>query len=367
MRTDFSTSFTSDMGPELAQHYIEWLPFGRAAITETIREFAATERIKDTLGLNGNGGDAATIRAAWVDPWYPYLERTGKMMRPYLVSLCLEGYGRDRADYKHEVALAEIIHSSSLILDDIVDDSMYRRGGPSAHQMVGVLAAGAAGSAWLNVGFEIVWRDRDLLGANVANRIIEELAWEHFVTGLGATLDVTWPWVGGNYLPGEYLQQILHRSASYTYRLPFKIGGLSAGAPDSEVTALGQLGEQIGLAFQIIDDILNVESSDAHWGKEKAEDLTQGKINLQVMVALERGNEKQKARLSDILAKHTRDPEELSEAVSILKETGALDECRKIAGGLQADALSLIDSLSMNEINKRRLRELTDYILRRSR
>jgi len=367
MRTDFSTSFTRDMGPELDEHYLAWLPFGREAIAQTIRDIAGPECVKDVLGLDGSGGDAETIRAAWVDPWYPYLERTGKMLRPYLVSFCLEAYGRDPSDYRHQVALAEFVHSSSLILDDIVDDSRFRRGGPSAHQMVGILAAGAAGSAWLNVGFEIVWRDRELLGLRVADRIIEELAWEHFVTGLGTTIDVTWPWTGGVHECDEYLQQILHRSASYTYRLPLKIGGLTAGAPESEITKLANFGQQVGLAFQIIDDVLNVQPADEHWGKETAEDIAQGKVTLQVMLALERSDDSQKKRLSDILASHTSDPLILAEAVSILEDTGAIEECRKIAGSLQAEALAIVDTLTIDEIHKCRLRELTEYILQRTR
>ena len=135
-------------------------------------------------------------------------------------------------------------------------------------------------------------------------------------------------------MPAEYLQQILHRSASYTYRLPLKIGGLSSGAPDSEIANLAKVGEQIGLAFQIVDDILNVDSSDEHWGKAKAEDLSQGKITLQVILALERGSEKQKERLSQILMRHTTDPGELSEAVLILKDTGAVKVLEKYAPGI---------------------------------
>jgi geranylgeranyl pyrophosphate synthase len=369
MRSDFSTSFTRDMAPELAKHYLGWLPFGREAIATTIREFVKPDSLKQFLGLNGNIDDSeiATSHGAWLDPWQPYLQRTGKMLRPYLTSFSLEAYGRDPKDYPHQVAMAEFVHSSSLILDDIVDDSRFRRGGPSAHSQVGVLAAGAAGSVWLNLGFEIVWRDRVRLGERAARRIIEELAWEHFVTGLGTTLDLTWPLTGGGHTANEYLQEIMHRSASYTYRLPLKIGALAAGADDAEVAKLATFGQQVGLAFQIIDDVLNVSSTDKHWGKEIAEDITQGKITLQVILAREHGTEKQRTRLSQILASGSRDPDVLAEAVSILEATGGLEGSRSIAAALQAEALSIVDSLQISESHRSRLREFTDYVLRRTR
>src|SRR5262249_40882327 len=155
-------------------------------------------------------------------------------------------------------------------------------------QMHGVLVAGASASAWLNLAMEIAWHDIDRLGADTTRRLIEAIAWEHFVTGLGTTIDVTWAWEKSlDHSPAEYLRQVVHRSTSYTYRLPLKIGAITAGADDQQVAALSQYGEKLGLAFQLVDDVLNVAPADEHWGKEVAEDISQGKITLQVLLALQ--------------------------------------------------------------------------------
>lgn len=368
MRSEFSTDFVRDMDPVLGEHYTQWLPYCRESIAATIDELAHPDAFPRTLGIDNGHVDRDLLHSACVAPFRSYLRRSGKMLRPYLVCLCLEAYGRDPRTRPREVALAEIIHSSSLILDDVADDSTYRRGDLTAHQQVGMLVAGAVGSEWLNLGFEVVWRDRESLGSRITSRLIEELAWEHFVTGLGTTVDCIWPWQEKtNCLPGEYLQQVVHRSTSYTYRLPLKIGGLTADVPESEVAKLSAFGEQVGLGFQIVDDLLNVKPADEHWGKEVAEDIVQGKLTLQVILALERAEGARRARLLEILRSGTHVQSELQEAVGVLEETGALEECRRLATELRDGALKIADDLGMDEIYRRRLKALACYVLRRTR
>ncbi|MBC7806832.1 MAG: polyprenyl synthetase family protein [Akkermansiaceae bacterium] len=368
MRNDFSTDFTRDMGTDLADHYLRWLPFIRESILSLLADYANPNVRARTWGIAEQGSDPAFLDDNLVAPFRSYLQRSGKMLRPYLVCWCLEAYGGDPSLRPCQVALAEVIHSSSLILDDIVDDSPFRRGDQTAHRMVGVLIAGAAGSGWLNTGFDIVWRDRDLLGERVTARLMEELAWEHFVTGLGTTVDLTWAWKATmDHPPEEYLQQVVHRSTSYTYRLPMKIGGLVADASESEIAKLAAFGEQIGLAFQLIDDVLNVKPTDAHWGKEVAEDIGQGKITLQILMALGRASVPDRQRLIDILRARTADPAERAVAVAILEDTGALDDCRRLAHQLYEEASRIIEDMAVDVQAQRRLQDFAAYIVKRGR
>jgi geranylgeranyl diphosphate synthase type I/geranylgeranyl diphosphate synthase type II len=220
----------------------------------------------------------------------------------------------------------------------------------------------------LNLAFEIVWHDRNLLGPETAGHIIEEIAWEHFVTGLGTVLDVTWPWNRRtDHLPEEYLQQVVHRTGSYSYRMPLKIGGLAAAVPESEVARLASFGEQLGLAFQIIDDVLNVRPGDEYWGKEVAEDVAQGKINLQVILALRAAEPEERRRLEEILNSRSHDPTMLAEAVRVIETSGALEESRNIARRLRDEAVSIVDTLQMDEVHRHRLKALAEYVLRRTR
>ncbi|HEX4620473.1 MAG TPA: polyprenyl synthetase family protein, partial [Myxococcaceae bacterium] len=205
----YDDAFLQEMAAPLAQHYLHWFSFCREAVLSTVDSFAESDPLRQYLGLQPDQLDRARVSEAWLRPFRSYLTRSGKFVRPYLVCLCMEGYGRDPRTLPRMVALAEVIHSSSLILDDIADDSLLRRGGPTAHQQVGVRVAGATGAAWMNLGFELVWAERERLGTHVVDRLFQAMAWEHFVTGLGTTIDVTWPWKGSTrHSPEEYLQEV---------------------------------------------------------------------------------------------------------------------------------------------------------------
>jgi len=363
----FNPNFVADLGPLIGDHYLSWLPFCREAVLSTVGELAHPGRVEEDFGLIASELQIARVESVWINPLRTYLQRSGKLLRPYIVCFCLEAYGRNPRDWPRQVAIAEIIHSSSLIMDDIIDDSFSRRGAPSAHQMVGARIAGSAASAWLNFIFAIVYRDRARLGTQTASRIIEQISWEHAVTGVGQVLDVGWSLLGGQRTRWPYLQGVVHRSTAYTYRMPFKLGALTAGAPDADVEQLALYAERIGIAFQIIDDILNVKPADAHWGKEFAEDISQGKFTLQVIIALERAQPDKAARLREILNSHTAERTVLAEAVAIIEETGAFDECKRLAHSFIEEAKRSVSQLSISDLFRRRLQAFADYVVERRR
>ena len=227
MSSEYKTDFLADMDPDLAAHYTQWHPFCREAVLSTARGLVAAKAAQFESLLGDAAVSEDSLRRYWLEPFESYLHRSGKMLRPYLVCLCLEAFGVDPRSRPKQVAMAEIIHSSSLMLDDIADDSLLRRGGPCAHQTHGVLVAGAGASAWINIVMELAWSER-ATDFQTAQQLMEAIAWEHFVTGLGTTIDVTWGWQANiNASTQQYLQQVVHRSTSYTYRLPLKIGAIT--------------------------------------------------------------------------------------------------------------------------------------------
>jgi geranylgeranyl diphosphate synthase type I/geranylgeranyl diphosphate synthase type II len=368
LRSDYSASFVDDLGALVGEHYMHWFPFCREAVLAAVTAYGGPAQLRASAELAAGECSPEAVERAWGNVLRAYLQRSGKMLRPYIVCLCLDAYGRDPRDWPNQVAMAEIIHSSSLILDDIVDDSFFRRGGPTAHQVIGAQVAGDAASGWLNVVFDILHDDRERLGLGVAAQILEQITWEHAVTGFGQVLDVGWALLGtGRRSVSQYLQQVVHRSTSYTYRMPFKIGALTARAPRADVEALSVYAERLGIAFQIIDDLLNVKPLDAHWGKETAEDLAQGKFTIPVIIALERGTAAQRARLREILDARTHDQVVLAEAVAILQHTGAFTECTTMAEKFIDDAKQCAAGLSMPAVHRERLCAFADYVVRRQR
>ena len=278
------------------------------------------------------------------------------MIRPVLVCLTARSLGADPVKALSLVAMAEMIHSSSLRLYDIADDSDLRRGEPTAHRMVGVCTAGALGSSWLNMCFDILANSQSNLHDSSRRRLGRELAWEHWVTGLGTTIDTIWPSEESmDHAPLEYLQSVLHRSTSYTYRIPFKIGASIANADERAFASYSRLGEEIGLAFQVIDDQLNVAPVTEEWGKITAEDITAGKVTLQVLLTLQRADRNRAAELVRILRANTTDQRELRNAVGIMRVCGALTEVRAIADQHLDACLRIISNMDFLRSDDREL------------
>lgn len=365
----YRDDFLRDMAPELAERYRYWFPHIRTTVLEWVDRLAERSTLERMLGQPLSDTAFQVAREAWYEPFRSYLTRSGKMIRPYLVCFCMEAYGREPRSAPGALAIAEIIHSASLILDDIADDSPLRRGAPTAHRRVGMRVAGASASAWLNSCFALFDDEAFGLDGPAKIRLAEEIAWEHWVTGLGTTIDTAWPWLERfDRTADQYMQSVVHRSTSYTYRLPLKIGAIAAGAAEGEFKQLAAYGEELGLAFQIVDDILNVSPEDEHWGKAVAEDITQGKVTLQVMLALERASAGARARLVEILGSRTDDPLVLAEAVGIMAESGTFERAREIADTHIERAKRMVRAMTFLAAKDRgRLESLVDYVVKRSR
>lgn len=368
----YDDSFLADLSPALADRYRQWYPYCRASVLDTIDRVGSRRFLQGALGQPLSNQQYDVLGEAWLDPYRSYHHRSGKLLRPFLVCLCVEAHGGDPEKVPGVtgmVAIAEIIHAASLVLDDIADDSPLRRGGPTAHRTVGVRVAGTMASAWLNVCFELLDSEDLGISREAADLMMDRIAWEHWVTGIGTTIDTTWPWLGRfDHEPEQYMQSVLHRSTSYTYRLPFTIGAVAAGASAQQREQWSALGEELGLAFQIVDDMLNVQRQDDKWGKELAEDLTQGKVTLQVLLALRRADEEDRDRLIGILVSRTHDPDRLMEAVSILEETGAFDAASEIAAQHIARTKEIADGLDfLTDEYRTMLHDFIDYIVKRTR
>lgn len=367
-RTGFNDNFMADMGPALRQAYAARLPFCRETVLSTVARVGTTAFLNDIRGPVPAAWQPV-LDEVWVRPYRSYMERSGKLLRPFLVCLCLEAYGRDPAEYTMAVALAEMIHSASLLLDDIVDDSRLRRGGPTAHTQIGIRASGTVASAWLNSAFELLRLAPGRLSEREVGALMREIAWEHWVTGIGTVIDCVWPTLPTlKHPPHEYLQSVVHRSTSYTYRLPLKIGAIAAGASDGEVGQFALLGEELGISFQLVDDILNLKPGDDHWGKTVAEDITEGKITLQVLLALEQADADSAARLAAILRARTRDPALLAQAVGIIEASGAFERSHDIAKRHVERTRRIVrDMTFLPAATRQVLAEFVDYLVSRSR
>ena len=217
----------------------------------------------------------------------------GKRIRPIL---CLEAAAAVRpeeAEQALDVGCAlEMIHTYSLIHDDLpaLDNDDFRRGQPTCHKAFGEATAILAGDALLTLAFEVLSRS----GPPAAERRAAILA---DVSQAAGTLNGM---IGGQMVDLESERrpvdaatvEYIHRSKTGAMiRAAVRGGALAAGAPDDQLAALSEYGAQLGLAFQIVDDILDVESSSQKLGKTAGKDAAQQKATYPAVHGLARSRE----------------------------------------------------------------------------
>jgi len=216
----------------------------------------------------------------------------GKRIRPIL---CIEA-ARTVCDDPDGVAAAacslELIHTYSLIHDDLpaLDNDDYRRGKLTNHKVFGEAMAILAGDALLTLAFEVLAKLQHA-SAEQRSRMIAELATASGTVGGmigGQVADLE----GEGKPPDAQLLETIHRAKTGALlRSSVRMGAIYASASEAQIDALSCYGEHIGLAFQIVDDILDVEESSEALGKTAGKDATQGKITFPAVYGLERSHE----------------------------------------------------------------------------
>jgi len=213
----------------------------------------------------------------------------GKRIRPIL---CMEAANtiRDTPEGIEAAACAlELIHTYSLIHDDLpaLDNDDYRRGKLTSHKMFGEAIAILAGDALLTLSFQVLAS----IEAPRSTRMIAELATAAgTVNGMiaGQVVDLE----SQGKAPDEELLESIHRAKTGALlRASLRLGAIFAGAGESQYNALSHYGEHIGLAFQIVDDILDVEESSEALGKTAGKDARQNKITFPAIHGLERSRQ----------------------------------------------------------------------------
>ena len=215
----------------------------------------------------------------------------GKRMRPALCLAAAEACGGSLEDALPLACAVECIHTYSLIHDDLpaMDDDDLRRGKPTSHKVFGEGIAILAGDALLTEAFALAARFRE--GRRYSQReVVLELAGaagsRQLIAGQVADLEGE-----GKKISARQLRYIHERKTSALLRCAVRLGGMSADCTAAQLAALSDFGHHVGLAFQIIDDILDVTQSSAQLGKTAGKDQAAQKATYPAIVGLERSRE----------------------------------------------------------------------------
>ena len=232
-------------------------------------------------------------------------------------------------------AAVEFIHTATLLHDDVVDASDLRRGRDTANALWGNKPAILVGDFLFSRSFELMVADGSL-------RILEILSRASSIIAEGEVLQLR---TQNDLETTEitYLEVIQAKTAEL-FAAASRIGAVLAARPSEEEAALDRFGRSLGIAFQLVDDMLDFSARQTEFGKSIGDDFREGKITLPILLAFARGDEAERAFWRRALEEMDQRPGDLEHAIELIERRGALAETLLRARGYAATA---IDALSI--------------------
>jgi geranylgeranyl diphosphate synthase type I len=296
----------------------------------------------------------------WVDQrGQPRSGPGGKMLRPTLCLLACEAVGGSWRGALPAAAAVELVHSFSLIHDDIEDESPQRRGRPTLWHIWGQAQAINAGDAMHTLSRLALLRleERGVRPKKVlqAARLLDESCLrlcegQHLDLCYQKRLDIE---------VSDYLKMISGKTATL-FECSLKLGGLLGADDPGLVACLGYFGHSLGLAFQIRDDIIGIWGQEEVSGKSSVSDIQEMKKTLPVVYGLAKDKE-----LSMIYHKEALDGDDVVSVLSILEKVGAQGYAQDMAQRYYDEALSALQSASIPSPARKELEVVADFILKR--
>jgi len=296
------------------------------------------------------------VRPSWLAELLAHsLGGGGKRVRPALVLLSGRFYNYDPGCLLPMAAALEVLHTATLLHDDAIDHSPLRRSRPTVNRLWGEDKAILLGDYLLAQAEELVSETQNPRVIRLFARAIMTIAQGELGQAFSAfNLEQT---------REQYLARIAAKTASLI-TLATESGAILSQAPEGMITALKDYGFNLGIAFQIIDDILDFVGDEAEMGKPTGSDLSEGTLTLPAMLVLERYPGANPLRR---LFQHEGDKQEnISLAIELVSSSGVLEECYQVAQDYSARAGANLESLPDSPARKS-LRELARYVVARKK
>jgi octaprenyl-diphosphate synthase len=280
----------------------------------------------------------------------------GKRLRPMLTLSCARLCGYAGSRHIALAAAVEFIHTATLLHDDVVDASDLRRGRDTANAVWGNKPAILVGDFLFSRSFELMVADGSL-------RILEILSRASSIIAEGEVLQL----MTQNDLQtteASYLEVIQAKTAEL-FAAASRIGAVMAERPHEEEAALDRFGRNLGIAFQLIDDMLDFSARQSELGKSIGDDFRDGKITLPILVAFARGDQRDRAFWRRALEDMDQRPGDLEQAIELVEHHGALAETLSRA---RAYAATAIDALAIfpDGVDRRALVEAAGFATERT-
>lgn len=299
--------------------------------------------------------DSMKTRILLLDRVMNYIvKRKGKQMRPMFVFLSAGACGGVTEPTYRGAALIELLHTATLVHDDVVDDANYRRGFFSINALWKNKVAVLVGDFLLSKGLILSIENKDFNLLSIVSKAVKEMSeGELLQMEKARQLDIT----------EEVYFQIIRQKTASLIASCCSVGASSSGANETVVETMRAFGEKIGMAFQIKDDLFDY--GDDEIGKPVGIDIKEKKMTLPLIYALSKASWMEKRRIIRIVKNESEKPKKVREVIEFVKASGGIEYAQANMNKFYQEATALLNTLP-NSTYRTSLHQLVQFTIERN-
>jgi octaprenyl-diphosphate synthase len=310
---------------------------------------SAETKAVDQLILNELSSDVVLINQIG----HYIIGNGGKRLRPLLLLLAAKALGEANQNHLILAAVIEFIHTATLLHDDVVDESALRRGQESANAVWGNAASVLVGDYLYSSAFEMMVRTNNMQVMEILSKTTTAIAEGEVLQLLNCNNPDT--------TEEKYLE-VIARKTAILFSAATRLAAVISDSDTETQEALATYGQQLGVAFQLIDDALDYKASTEDLGKNLGDDLAEGKPTLPLIYAIQHGTPAQAEIVINAIRQGSRDS--FNEVYEVVKATNAIEYTEKCADEAAAKAIASLSSLPDSDY-KRALEQLARFSVQR--
>ncbi|HEX5479127.1 MAG TPA: polyprenyl synthetase family protein [Dehalococcoidia bacterium] len=295
----------------------------------------------------------------------PIPESAGKMLRPALCLLCCEAAGGDAARAMPAAVALELVHNFTLLHDDIEDGSETRHGRTTLWKVAGIPQAINTGDGMFVLAHRTMLRLGEA-GVPVDRALVAAQALDDACVALcdGQYADIGFELMAA--VGREQYERMIAGKTAALLGASAEIGAIAGGADDRTVRTFRQCGRRLGMAFQVQDDVLGIWGDEATTGKPVADDIRSRKKSFPVVYALERLDERDRARMAEIYAHRRMGSTDVNEVLRLLEVAGAHQASTDAARRYADEAMEAVAGIKMRPELRADLEALAAFFVQRA-
>lgn len=291
---------------------------------------AAETKAVDQLILNELSSDVVLINQIG----HYIIGNGGKRLRPMLLLLAAKALGNCDDDHLTLAAVIEFIHTATLLHDDVVDESQLRRGRESANAVWGNAASVLVGDYLYSSAFEMMVRTNNMRVMDIMSKTTTAIAEGEVLQLLNCHNPET--------TEEKYLE-VITRKTAILFSTATRLAAVISCAPPEIEDALATYGQELGIAFQLIDDALDYKANTEELGKNLGDDLAEGKPTLPLIYAIAQGRPEQTQIIIDAIRQGSRD--KFNDVYAVVKATNAIEYTEQCAQKAAEKAIAALTCL----------------------